>query len=168
MSGSKIRSAIENVQNIFQTHINDVDFITIITFNGTVITQLPITLKSGNQTQIETIIKKLVLPSGGTGLFLPLFSVFGYKICRIAALYSALSRCLSTLSGNGQTKNDWIIALTDGDDNSSVEKPEDLRMQLATSDVGFVMIGVGADVKADVSYYYITFEFRLESWAFHY
>ena len=76
MSGSKIRSAIENVQKIFQTHINDVDFITIITFNGAVITQLPITLKSGNHTQIEKIIKKLVLPSGGTGLFLPLFSVF--------------------------------------------------------------------------------------------
>jgi len=132
MSGPKIRSAIENVKNIFQTHISDVDFITVLTFNSTVITQLPITLKGESEEKISMKISSLKFPSGET------------------ALYSAIFRCVNVLTHNGPTKNDWIIALTDGDDNCSTESSDQLTSQLQTSDVGLVMIGVGADVKEDL------------------
>jgi len=78
------------------------------------------------------LIKALVIPSGGT------------------ALYSALSTSLSQLTGNGHTLNDWIIALTDGEDNASRETADNVMNQLRRSDVGLVMIGVGADLQTNL------------------
>ena len=67
MSGSKIKSAIENVLNIFQTHINDADSIMVMTFSGSVMTDLPMTRKKGNEAMISSKISSLVRPNGGTG-----------------------------------------------------------------------------------------------------
>jgi len=67
MSGSKIRSAIENVQNIFQNHIQGHDSIMVMTFNGNVNTDIPMSLKSGKEQRIANKIATLIRPSGGTG-----------------------------------------------------------------------------------------------------
>jgi len=67
MSGSKIKSAIENVLNIFQTHINNEDSIMVMTFCGSVTTDLPMTRKRGNEAMISSKISSLVFPNGGTG-----------------------------------------------------------------------------------------------------
>ena len=67
MSGSKIKSAIENVLNIFQTYINNEDSIMVMTFCGSVTTDLPMTRKRGNEAMILSKISSLVRPFGGTG-----------------------------------------------------------------------------------------------------
>ena len=67
MSGSKIRSAVENVQNIFQNHIHGHDSIMVMTFNGRVSTDIPMTLKSGKEQTISNKIATLIRPTGETG-----------------------------------------------------------------------------------------------------
>ena len=67
MSGSKIRSAIENVENIFQNHIQGQDSIMVMTFNGKVSTIIEMALKNGNEEKIANKIASLNSPYGGTG-----------------------------------------------------------------------------------------------------
>ena len=68
MSGSKIKSAIQNVMNIFRTHIQDDDCIMVMTFCGSVTVDLPMTQKRGNEAFISRSIASLVRPFGGTGV----------------------------------------------------------------------------------------------------
>ena len=81
MSGAKIRSAIENVLNIFNTHIFGGDSIMIVTFNKEVTVQLPLTVKQGNEAWISSQIAALVRPNGGTGTVLSLHSQL--SLCNI-------------------------------------------------------------------------------------
>ena len=67
-------------------------------------------------------------------------------------MYKALSRSISLLSDTDHTSNDWIIALTDGEDNSSQEITSDSVMnEFGRTDIGLIIIGVGADIQPDVS-----------------
>ena len=68
MSGVKIKSAISNVLAIFDGHISSNDFIMVITFNGKVVVNIPLSKKEGNETAIRESISKLILPSGSTGM----------------------------------------------------------------------------------------------------
>lgn len=70
MSGFKIKSAVENVLNIFDTHIYGNDYIMVITFNGDVAVNIPLGRKEGQENAIRESIKKLSLPSGSTGMSL--------------------------------------------------------------------------------------------------
>jgi hypothetical protein len=55
------------------------------------------------------------------------------------------------LRQQGNAKNDWIIALTDGEDNCSGNcNVNTITEQLRTADVGLVVIGVGSDVQTEV------------------
>jgi hypothetical protein len=67
MSGSKIRSAVENVENIFENHIQGQDSIMVIIFNGSVSTIIEMSLKSGSEEKIANKIASLNSPNGGTG-----------------------------------------------------------------------------------------------------
>ena len=75
------------------------------------------------------------------------------------ALYSALSQSIADLQrvqlpGNSSISSacSWIIALTDGEDNSSGSvKANHVVQQLQQTDIGLIIIGVGADVKPEVS-----------------
>lgn len=172
MSGPKIRFAIDNVQRIFMNKIYDNDSIMIITFNGSVDTVLPLTKKAGKESQIRDQISALLDPTGSTGLdflyysWLLLHFHFCTSIVRrplhiyncllfvfiVSALYKALSRSISLLSDTDHTSNDWIIALTDGEDNSSQEITSDSVMnEFGRTDIGLIIIGVGADIQPDVS-----------------
>ena len=57
------------------------------------------------------------------------------------------------MASGTRTRNDWIIALTDGDDNNSAMlrcTAETVRESLRSTDIGVIIIGVGADVKSEV------------------
>ena len=73
-------------------------------------------------------------------------------LCATTAFYSAIGICLTQLSNTGHTSSDWIIALTDGDDNSSGKHctAETVKAKLRTSNVGVVVIGIGNDVQRQV------------------
>ena len=67
-------------------------------------------------------------------------------------MYKALSRSISLLSDTDHTHNDWIIALTDGEDNSSQEiTAESVMNEFGRTDIGLIIIGVGGDIQPDVS-----------------
>jgi hypothetical protein len=68
MSGSKIRSAVENLKVIFEDHINQSDYILIITFCEQIQIEVPITKKEGKETFILSKVSSLTRPHGGTGL----------------------------------------------------------------------------------------------------
>lgn len=159
MSGSKIRSAIENVENIFQNHIQGQDSIMVMTFNGNAVTEIAMSLKSGNEEKIANKIASLVRPSGGTGerCFLYLYPIITIRSKLLAylhmlpALYSAVDICLKFLRSTRGATDDWIVALTDGDDNCSAHiTAETVKANLRSASVGLVIIGIGNDVQAEV------------------
>jgi hypothetical protein len=60
---------------------------------------------------------------------------------------------LQRVRSGSDSGSDWIIALTDGDDNSSgVVKANNVVGQLQRTDIGLIIIGVGADVKPEVTF----------------
>ena len=64
-----------------------------------------------------------------------------------------MKECLNLMKSGTRTRNDWIIALTDGDDNKSAEfrcTAETVKDMLHSADVGVIIIGVGADVNSEV------------------
>ena len=70
----------------------------------------------------------------------------------LLAFYSAMDICLRNLQSTLMSgKNDWIVALTDGDDNCSAYiTAETVKSKLRSARVGLVIIGIGNDVKAEV------------------
>ena len=133
MSGTKIRSAVENLKMVFEKYIYSNDFISIITFSHIVFTILPLTQKVGNEDMIRNKIDLLTSPSGST------------------ALYDAIDHCFKALQQSASSSSagsDWIVVLTDGEDNGSKVSIEQLQSKLAasTNSIGIIIIGVGADV----------------------
>ena len=62
-----------------------------------------------------------------------------------------MKECLNRMA-SGRTRNDWIIALTDGDDNISAGlscTADTVKRILQSADIGVIIIGVGADVKSE-------------------
>ena len=69
----------------------------------------------------------------------------------LLAFYSAIDMCLEYLQGTLCGTDDWIVALTDGDDNCSAHiTAETVKSKLRSARVGLVIIGIGNDVKAEV------------------
>jgi len=56
---------------------------------------------------------------------------------------------LQSLNTN-KTSSDWVIVLTDGEDNGSCIKINDLTAIIAASHASIIIIGVGADVPVAV------------------
>jgi Mg-chelatase subunit ChlD len=132
MSGTKIRAAVHNVENIFQNHIHEQDSISLIYFTHKVFHPLPLTLKAGNSAQILESIRSLTGPNGST------------------ALYDAMSTAIDGFSNTRGEHNDWIVALTDGGDNSSSIGSGALCEKLKKSQVNTVVLGIGSDVETTV------------------
>jgi uncharacterized protein YegL len=140
MAGPKIRSAVQNLQMIFRNYIGEQDYISIIQFNTTVTTLLPLTKKAGQESTIEQKIKSLRGPYGST------------------AFYDAVNTCLqsfdspqSSSSTSSFHSNDWIVALTDGEDNcSKMMTIPALQELVAQSNIGLIIIGVGSDVHTEL------------------
>jgi len=133
MSGAKIKAAVENIQIIFQNNIHMQDSVLLIAFNSYVTQIIPITRKLGNERMISDKIASLTEPNGGT------------------AFYFAMTESLKILMREPRTRNDWIIALTDGDDSETTNcTAYTVKYILQSAEVGVVIIGVGRDVKSEV------------------
>ena len=96
MSGGKIRSAVENVRNIFTTYVNDHDHIGLLRFNGMTDLILGLTKKQDNIELISGRFNQLLSPTGST------------------RLYDAIEKSYKQFQGASSATNDWVIVLTDG------------------------------------------------------
>jgi Mg-chelatase subunit ChlD len=134
MSGTKIRSAVENILSLFDDQIQPQDQIMLLHFNYQIVTDVhPFTSKEGHEEEIRSIIQSLTRPSHGT------------------ALYDAMSECIRCMSGTAPVPgsgggNDWIVVLTDGEDTGSKISKEAIQKSLSQGAYGVIVIGVGADV----------------------
>ena len=100
MSGEKIRSAVENVRNIFTTYVDDHDHIGLLRFNHRSDVLLGLTMKGGNEQLIDASFDQLLSPFGGTRLY--------------NAIGMAYHQFGDAKSGAYKQSNDWVVVLTDG------------------------------------------------------
>lgn len=143
MTGSKIRSAVRNIDRIFTRHIHSADHMLLVRFNNEVDTLVPLTVKAGHEDRIRLAIQSLTVPNGGT------------------ALYDAVKEALRALDRNrwlfrrrsvrkALERDRWIVVLTDGQDNSSSINFSDLLKDVAASKAGLIVIGVGSEVHVEL------------------
>ena len=137
MSGMKIRSAVSNLENIVQQYIFGQDSVMFLTFNNILTTVLPMTTKELNEQKITDQIKTMTSPNNGT------------------ALYDAIKFAIQTLtqnpSGSTHVTSDWVVALTDGEDNqSSCKLPVLVDYIRQHSSIGVIIVGIGEDVQESI------------------
>jgi len=139
MSGEKIRSAVENVRNIFTTYVDDHDHIGLLRFNHRSDVLLGLTMKGGNEQLIDASFDQLLSPSGGTRLY--------------NAIDMAYHQFGDAKSGAYKQSNDWVVVLTDGRNNDCCcfqTTMAALKSSINKSPVKLIVIGVGNDVHTDV------------------
>ena len=68
---------------------------------------------------------------------------------KLSVLYDAITAAVHTLT-NGSTANDWIVALTDGQDSGSKTSLLKTSNLLSSSNVNLLVIGVGEDVDVNL------------------
>ncbi|MCH8908593.1 MAG: tetratricopeptide repeat protein, partial [Candidatus Heimdallarchaeota archaeon] len=127
MSGRRIRAAVSGIRNIFKNQVNPGDTASLILFDYQSRVIISPILKEGNEKLFMSSFQRLNRPSGGT------------------AFYDALGLAFNDFLHRPSTNEQWIIALTDGDDNSSrYDNPRSLEIQAKNSvGVNLVIIGVG-------------------------
>ena len=130
MSGTKIEAAIENIQNMFQNHIQIGDTVMLMHFADEISVDFELTAKSASSNEILlSKINSLVSPSGGT------------------AFYDSIYEAVVHLSRSPGI-HDWIIALTDGLDTSSIRTLSSVKRALSSSSIKLIVVGIGLDVQA--------------------
>lgn len=130
MAGSKIKAAVENINNMFEKHIQIGDTVMLMHFSNSVYVDFELTVKqeASNQYMLSQI-NALTGPNGGT------------------AFYDSLHEASSRLK-NSSGSSDWIVALTDGEDNASSKTSlSDLKSFFKSSSIGLIVIGVGMEVE---------------------
>jgi tetratricopeptide (TPR) repeat protein/uncharacterized protein YegL len=129
MSGTKIKAAVQSMLMIFDQHMGDEDEVMLIKFSGSVSVEFPLTRKGvyNESYKLRSTIENMVNPSGST------------------AFKDGVNYALGEFKRR-PSSNDWVISLTDGDDNSSRISDFDLKNEIRKSSAGLVVIGVGGDV----------------------
>ncbi len=143
MDGEKIIAAKQGAINVLRSKIHNGDRVGIIEFDHETKLTLPLTPKTGNESTIVNAIEGITI--GGQ-----------------TAFYDALGEALSHLKSEGGSDVLWVVALTDGEDNSSqkfnVGQPgwfftwENIvtyNNRLGV-DINLIIIGVGADVQENI------------------
>jgi tetratricopeptide (TPR) repeat protein len=127
MSGRRIKAAVNGMEKIFKDQVNPQDLISLILFDSSSRVLIRPTMKEGNEKPIMQMFQKLNQPHGAT------------------AYYDALGQAFEDFLARPTPNEQWIIALTDGDDNSSrYNNPETVAQQAKDSiGVNLVIIGVG-------------------------
>ncbi|MFW9787616.1 MAG: cache domain-containing protein [Candidatus Thorarchaeota archaeon] len=149
---NRIRAAVRGALEILHSQVNPQDQVSVIVFNSSYRELLPLTLKGerdDDENKIVRTLKSLKYPNYAT------------------AFYDALGRALEELEKIESSEHRWVIALTDGQDNSSeiysldvlegiiTEKDRMKRKRLLTIegfirdhhlDVNLLIIGVGQEL----------------------
>jgi tetratricopeptide (TPR) repeat protein len=99
---NRIRAAVKGALEILHSQVNPQDAVSVIVFNSSYRELLPLTIKGDREdNKIVKTLKSLKYPNYAT------------------AFYDALGRALEELEKIESSEHRWIIALTDGQDNSS-------------------------------------------------
>jgi len=154
---NRIRAAVNGALEILYSQVNPQDSVSVIIFNSSYRELLPLTIKGerdDDENKIVKTLKSLKYPNYAT------------------AFYDALGRALEELEKIESSEHRWIIALTDGQDNSSETYSLDVLKGIITEedrmrrkrpltiegfirdhhlDVNLLIIGVGQELsqKAD-------------------
>ena len=155
---SRIRAAVRGALEILHTQVNPQDQVSVIVFNSSYRELLPLTVKGeseDDENKIVKVLKSLKYPNYAT------------------AFYDALGRALEELERIESSEHRWVIALTDGQDNSSKRYSLDVLEGILTEkdrmkrkrpltiegfirdhhlDVNLLIIGVGQELsnRADI------------------
>ncbi|MHA1135454.1 MAG: cache domain-containing protein [Candidatus Thorarchaeota archaeon] len=100
----RIKAAVNGAKEILQSQVNPQDAVSIIIFNSSYREILPLTIKGERADDESKIVKAL------DSLKYPNYAT---------AFYDALGRALEELNKIESSEHRWVIALTDGQDNSS-------------------------------------------------
>ncbi len=101
---NRIKAAVNGALEILHSQVNPQDQVSVIVFNSSYRELLPLTVKGDrddDENKIVKILKSLKYPNYAT------------------AFYDALGRALEELEKIESSEHRWVIALTDGQDNSS-------------------------------------------------
>ncbi|MHA2352373.1 MAG: cache domain-containing protein [Candidatus Thorarchaeota archaeon] len=101
---NRIRAAVRGALEILHSQVNPQDAVSVIVFNSSYRELLPLTIKGerdDDENRIVATLKSLKYPNYAT------------------AFYDALGRALEELEKIESSEHRWVIALTDGQDNSS-------------------------------------------------
>jgi Mg-chelatase subunit ChlD len=152
----RIKAAVTGAEEILRSQVNPQDAVSIIIFNSTYREVLPLTIKGEYDEEESPIFKALA------ALKYPNYAT---------AFYDALGRALEELNKIESSEHRWIIALTDGQDNSSDTYSLDALECIVTQndrlkrkrprtvegfirdnhlDVNLIVIGVGQELKVPV------------------
>jgi len=101
MAGGKNKASLEGIRSIFNDQVNSNDNVSVITFNTESNQVFPLQQKGGHEKEILNHIEFLTYPNGGT------------------AFFDALGTAFEAVGKASNKRDQWIIALTDGDDNQS-------------------------------------------------
>jgi len=101
---NRIKAAVDGAKEILHSQVNPQDAVSIIIFNSTYREILPLTIKGDVPDDESKIVKAL------DSLKYPNYAT---------AFYDALGRALEELNKIESSEHRWVIALTDGQDNSS-------------------------------------------------
>ncbi|NHJ86490.1 MAG: VWA domain-containing protein, partial [Asgard group archaeon] len=129
---NKMGAARRGAKEIFESVINPNDKVAIIGFHSKVNDILPLTIKSGNVTNIQLIIQKLTYTPFQT------------------AFYDALGAAIEMLKESPPENQKWIVALTDGFDNCSKNyKPNSIAKFIKSLNypLNIILIGVGKELR---------------------
>ncbi len=126
MAGKRMTTARKGMIEIFKNQVGPKDIVRLIKFSSRVQELIPPTIKEGNERMILLTMNKLTRPTGST------------------AFYDALGKAFEELDRT-TALDSWLIALTDGDDNSSKVYTISKLKKMARESVGtnLVIIGVG-------------------------
>jgi tetratricopeptide (TPR) repeat protein len=148
MQGQRIKAAVEGALEILKTQINPQDDVSIVVFNESSHIMLPLTNVGKNYQKIEQQLKRLRYPQYRT------------------AFYDALGDAIKQLHRVQGNEQKWIIALTDGLDNTSDEftiveqekkglfskKPKDKSIQAFLRETmlnaNLIIVAVGDELRA--------------------
>ncbi|MFW9833184.1 MAG: tetratricopeptide repeat protein [Candidatus Thorarchaeota archaeon] len=101
---NRIRAAVKGALEILHSQVNPQDAVSVIVFNSSYRELLPLTIKGESDSEENKIVRTL------KSLKYPNYAT---------AFYDALGRALEELEKIESSEHRWVIALTDGQDNSS-------------------------------------------------
>lgn len=123
MDGSPIAQCKKSIKNIVDVNLSENDNVSLVTFNTTVKEVFPFRNKNTYIREIHRDIDNNINVGGMT------------------SFYDALDYSISKIGGIG---DNWIVALTDGEDNSSKINDKYLIKKISSMSLNIIIITVGS------------------------